>query len=163
MAPSEDAGKPEGSVLQLATTKTNTNTNSSDGGSLEVDDKIHEAYDLGTMRGKPRLQHYSPPSSLLGNRRDGHQRLASGPEDDFERQASSAAAQEPAEHADGPVGGSNEGDGIVYKTYKRRWFGLLQLTLLNIVVSWDVSISMPTLTTDKARPAAMRLPAILKR
>ncbi|KAL2119596.1 hypothetical protein VTJ04DRAFT_6557 [Mycothermus thermophilus] len=24
-----------------------------------------------------------------------------------------------------------------YRTYKRRWFGLLQLTLLNIIVSWD--------------------------
>ncbi|RYO94186.1 hypothetical protein DL766_002729 [Monosporascus sp. MC13-8B] len=24
-----------------------------------------------------------------------------------------------------------------YKVYKRRWFGLLQLTLLNIIVSWD--------------------------
>ena len=26
----------------------------------------------------------------------------------------------------------------VYKVYKRRWFGLIQLVLLNIVVSWDV-------------------------
>jgi hypothetical protein len=26
-----------------------------------------------------------------------------------------------------------------YKTYKRRWFGLAQLSLLNIVVSWTVS------------------------
>ncbi|MCJ1463195.1 hypothetical protein MMC07_001800 [Pseudocyphellaria aurata] len=30
-------------------------------------------------------------------------------------------------------------DDIVYKVYKRRWFGLVQLVLLNIVVSWDVS------------------------
>lgn len=28
-----------------------------------------------------------------------------------------------------------------YRTYKRRWFGLLQLTLMNIVVSWDVRIN----------------------
>ena len=28
---------------------------------------------------------------------------------------------------------------MIYKSYKRRWFGLLQLVLLNIVVSWDVS------------------------
>jgi hypothetical protein len=28
---------------------------------------------------------------------------------------------------------------IVYKVYKRRWFGLVQLVLLNIIVSWDVS------------------------
>jgi len=27
-----------------------------------------------------------------------------------------------------------------YRTYKRRWFGLFQLVLLNIVVSWDVSV-----------------------
>lgn len=26
-----------------------------------------------------------------------------------------------------------------YKVYKRRWFGLFQLALLNIIVSWDVS------------------------
>lgn len=31
---------------------------------------------------------------------------------------------------------------IEYKVYKRRWFGLMQLVLLNIVVSWDVSLSM---------------------
>jgi hypothetical protein len=29
-----------------------------------------------------------------------------------------------------------------YKTYRRRWFGLLQLVLLNIVVSWDVRLSV---------------------
>jgi hypothetical protein len=28
---------------------------------------------------------------------------------------------------------------IAYKVYKRRWFGLVQLVLLNIIVSWDVS------------------------
>lgn len=27
---------------------------------------------------------------------------------------------------------------VVYRVYKRRWFGLTQLVLLNIVVSWDV-------------------------
>lgn len=25
-----------------------------------------------------------------------------------------------------------------YKVYKRRWFGLMQLVLMNIIVSWDV-------------------------
>jgi hypothetical protein len=30
-----------------------------------------------------------------------------------------------------------------YKVYKRRWFGLVQLVLLNIVVSWDVSCPQP--------------------
>lgn len=27
---------------------------------------------------------------------------------------------------------------IQYRVYKRRWFGLMQLILLNIIVSWDV-------------------------
>ncbi|KAL8734791.1 MAG: hypothetical protein Q9181_003035 [Wetmoreana brouardii] len=27
----------------------------------------------------------------------------------------------------------------VYRVYKRRWFGLMQLVLMNIIVSWDVS------------------------
>lgn len=26
-----------------------------------------------------------------------------------------------------------------YRVYKRRWFGLMQLVLMNIIVSWDVS------------------------
>ena len=29
-------------------------------------------------------------------------------------------------------------DANVYRVYKIRWFGLIQLVLLNIVVSWDV-------------------------
>ena len=28
----------------------------------------------------------------------------------------------------------------VYRVYKRRWFGLMQLVLMNIIVSWDVSL-----------------------
>jgi hypothetical protein len=35
-----------------------------------------------------------------------------------------------------------------YKVYKRRWFGLVQIVLLNIVVSWDVSkCQLPSLPT----------------
>jgi hypothetical protein len=42
------------------------------------------------------------------------------------------------------VGGSVAEHGVSshtqqYRVYKRRWFGLLQLVLLNIIVSWDVS------------------------
>lgn len=44
--------------------------------------------------------------------------------------------------------GEGEGDGSIhqgasteYRTYKRRWFGLAQLTLMNIIVSWDVGWS----------------------
>lgn len=39
---------------------------------------------------------------------------------------------------DGTEGEDVVREGRVYKTYKRRWFGLVQLVLLNIVVSWDV-------------------------
>jgi MFS transporter, FLVCR family, MFS-domain-containing protein 7 len=46
--------------------------------------------------------------------------------------------------------GTGVGNGqanTVYKVYKRRWFGLLQLALLNIIVSWDVStLLLPSLS-----------------
>lgn len=44
-------------------------------------------------------------------------------------------------HESRPSGEADE-DGTFhfYKVYKRRWFGLVELTLLNIVVSWDVSV-----------------------
>ncbi len=29
-----------------------------------------------------------------------------------------------------------------YRLYKRRWIGLVQLALLNIIVSWDVSLPL---------------------
>lgn len=37
-----------------------------------------------------------------------------------------------------------------FKVYKRRWFGLFQLTLLNIIVSWDAS-SPETVTSIDSR------------
>jgi len=38
--------------------------------------------------------------------------------------------------------------GVRYKVYKRRWFGLVQLILLNIIVSWDwLSFSANSTTT----------------
>ncbi|KFZ12333.1 hypothetical protein V501_04285 [Pseudogymnoascus sp. VKM F-4519 (FW-2642)] len=41
-------------------------------------------------------------------------------------------------------GGEGE---VVWKVYKRRWFGLLQLVLLNVVVSWDWLSFAPVSTT----------------
>jgi len=43
-------------------------------------------------------------------------------------------------------------DGVAdgYRVYKRRWFGLLQLVLLNIIVSWDVSLLLSAV--KPARP-----------
>ncbi|KAL8721011.1 MAG: hypothetical protein Q9225_002216 [Loekoesia sp. 1 TL-2023] len=36
-----------------------------------------------------------------------------------------------------PEDQDNEGTPPVYRVYKRRWFGLMQLVLMNIIVSWD--------------------------
>ncbi|KAJ3939430.1 hypothetical protein N0V92_013968, partial [Colletotrichum tropicale] len=49
-------------------------------------------------------------------------------------------------YSDAVAGGDDngsvmEGTATEYRTYKRRWFGLAQLTLLNVIVSWDVSVS----------------------
>lgn len=54
-----------------------------------------------------------------------------------ETATSRGTARPPSATSRGTAWPPNE---IVYKTYKRRWFGLLQLILLNIVVSWDVSL-----------------------
>ncbi|EQL03111.1 hypothetical protein G6O67_008234 [Ophiocordyceps sinensis] len=40
-------------------------------------------------------------------------------------------------HTDERHGSFAHGHSIEYRTYKRRWFGLVQLSLMNIVVSWD--------------------------
>lgn len=42
-----------------------------------------------------------------------------------------------------------------FKVYKRRWFGLAQLVLLNIVASWDVRLSPPLFLT-KVYQASMQ-------
>lgn len=48
-------------------------------------------------------------------------------------------------HRSQPSPGEVNEDGTypLYKVYKRRWFGVVQLTLLNIIVSWDVSVCFP--------------------
>ena len=43
-------------------------------------------------------------------------------------------------------------DPTIYRVYRIRWFGLFQLVLLNIIVSWDVSPQIhPTSTSSKNR------------
>ena len=56
--------------------------------------------------------------------------------------------QEHRETGEGEGEGEGEGNGSIhqgasteYRTYKRRWFGLAQLTLMNIIVSWDVRLN----------------------
>ena len=45
------------------------------------------------------------------------------------------------------------GQHVVYRVYKIRWFGLTQLILLNIIVSWDVSIDLTLIQYNTRRLA----------
>lgn len=67
------------------------------------------------------------------------------------RETGSGSSAMPGD-GDEDVGEGNGGDVVVYKVYKRRWFGLVQLVLLNIIVSWDVSsllyFSLPQATQN---------------
>jgi FLVCR family MFS transporter 7 len=60
------------------------------------------------------------------------------------------------------TGAADAMGGRVYKVYKRRWFGLVQLALLNIIVSWDVSSllksSQPQNDTNALRSGSPSLP-----
>ncbi|CAG8954250.1 hypothetical protein HYFRA_00005870 [Hymenoscyphus fraxineus] len=62
-------------------------------------------------------------------------------EDENENERFGVAPTQRANAHEAAVDGVNErqgqGDTTVYKVYKRRWFGLVQLVLLNIIVSWD--------------------------
>ena len=49
-----------------------------------------------------------------------------------------------------------------YRTYKRRWFGLIQLTLMNIIVSWDVSLIYGTSSILLRKGGGRGLGATLK-
>ncbi|KAI1095624.1 MFS general substrate transporter [Rostrohypoxylon terebratum] len=65
----------------------------------------------------------------------GHLRLASGSTDAINDLGTIAnRSQEELENAS--IENGDRGS-IIYKVYKRRWFGLVQITLLNIIVSWD--------------------------
>jgi hypothetical protein len=47
-----------------------------------------------------------------------------------------------------PGNGASAVEEAKFKVYKRRWFGVVQLVLLNTIVSWDVSTT-PFLTSLK--------------
>ncbi|KAI5922796.1 MFS general substrate transporter [Camillea tinctor] len=92
-------------------------------------DKAREAYALSRNGAGT-----GDSAGSLHKGREGHQRLGSHDGGFEPRGSDDGVSQEEAE--DASMGGG-DGDGIVYKVYKRRWFGLAQLTLLNIIVSWD--------------------------
>ena len=64
---------------------------------------------------------------------------------------------------DGDEDALANGQHVVYRVYKIRWFGLTQLILLNIIVSWDVSriitpIQYATRTLAHILPSGFRTP-----
>ncbi len=64
-------------------------------------------------------------------------------EDGVDAQQSAPMSEETRVNSgEGSVDSRSIGPQVEYKVYKRRWFGMLQLVLLNIIVSWDVSISL---------------------
>ena len=81
-------------------------------------------------------------SSSVVNKKNGHLRLGS---DDAGGGGGDAndpgriASRGPDASEDAGSVGEGDANSAHYKVYRRRWFGLLQLTLLNIIVSWDVS------------------------
>jgi hypothetical protein len=44
------------------------------------------------------------------------------------------------QHGGGGGGGESATQRLEYRVYKRRFFGLAQLVLLNIVINWDVRL-----------------------
>ncbi|KAI9761497.1 MAG: ubiquinol--cytochrome-c reductase subunit 6 [Chaenotheca gracillima] len=55
----------------------------------------------------------------------------------------------PLEMRPSPSSGTSE-PMVVYRVYKRRWFGLIQLVLLNVIVSWDW-LSFSAVSTTSAQ------------
>ncbi|XDG05762.1 hypothetical protein ABKA04_005377 [Annulohypoxylon sp. FPYF3050] len=66
----------------------------------------------------------------------GHLRLASGSTDVDINDLGAVANRSQEELENASIENGDRGS-ITYKVYKRRWFGLVQITLLNIIVSWD--------------------------
>ncbi|KAI0026181.1 MFS general substrate transporter [Xylariomycetidae sp. FL0641] len=105
-----------------------TTTHDDDKADTDDANKHSSSFALRPMRSAAASHHHQ---------KDGLQRLASKP-DGGDDGADLFAGQTAEEREDRGSGSDTEGEArVVYKVYKRRWFGLLQLTLLNIIISWD--------------------------
>jgi hypothetical protein len=121
----------------VSTTSTNVD---SDESKASGDIRVAETKDNGDARGEAvPLEEVRSNDELLGEEEDEERHHATR-EDGIPRDRS-LQINDRAGTVDGV--GNERGE---YKVYKRRWFGLLQLVLLNIIVSWDVSFPpLPTL------------------
>ena len=98
----------------------------------DVDLKVTETNSSDDRVGEiEALQDVRSDDELLGDEDEAHARAtrAAGDPGDHTLQNNDGTAEEQVVN--------NETE---YKVYKRRWFGLVQLVLLNIIVSWDVSV-----------------------
>ena len=57
----------------------------------------------------------------------------------------------PHHEGSAPRDGAPASEGPRFKVYKRRWFGVVQLVLLNTIVSWDVSANCCVLNAERGR------------
>lgn len=77
------------------------------------------------------------------------------------RAAGNSDSNNDAQHqGSAPGNGALAGEGPDFKVYKRRWFGVVQLVLLNTIVSWDVS-SLPSAPASRAGDGSEISPILL--
>ena len=119
-----------------ATTKADTSANGTKGVDSKADSdlKITETNASSNGVGEAEALHdLRSDDELLGDEEEGQGRAARDNGNPGDRTLQSN---------DGPVEEGTVNSEGEYKVYKRRWFGLFQLVLLNIIVSWDVSLSL---------------------
>ena len=87
------------------------------------------------------------PESLRDDNWDQVNRVETSYTDDASNGEASALGAVRTAESTMPISGPQE---TTYRTYKMRWFGLGQLVLLNIVVSWDVSNALCSIRVRKS-------------
>ncbi|KAK7991854.1 Major facilitator superfamily domain-containing protein 7 [Apiospora saccharicola] len=108
----------------------------------EDDDKANQIYALGVMGSSSKNNgELSPTSTITHQRTNTNGDMKNG----IVAQDTNQAFYVDSGDVNAIVATTNDLDGeegsiragVAYRTYKRRWFGLVQLTLLNIIASWD--------------------------
>ena len=131
MRPLRKRGNKSSATATKADTSANvTGTNGIDS-KADGDLKITETNDSGDGVGQVEALHdLRSDDELLGDEDEerGRTTRESGNAGDHTLQGNDGTAEE-----------RTAAGAVEYKVYKRRWFGLFQLVLLNIIVSWDVS------------------------
>lgn len=122
-------GRGSGSAAPAPSTDSNVSNGNGSGIDNKNNDELKVTQSNGSGDGPDRigeieaLHEVRSDDELLGDDERGSTTLSGG-------------AQEGGNNS---TGAADAVGGRVYKVYKRRWFGLVQLALLNIIVSWDVS------------------------